>query len=131
MKFMRLLTAFLIMTLAISPALTANCAVACESKNVMSSLIAHSTSIVQPDDMSGMKNCHKKPGANDATGKHQSKSDINHQSCAMGTGCHFAHATPADSVPKYKFFVTSSISFPPFNPSANSADLFPPLKPPA
>lgn len=131
MKLLRLLTSFLIMTLAISPALAANCSVTCASKNVMSGLISNSTSIAHSDDMSGMENCHNKSVANDTAGNHQDKSDTRHQSCTMGVGCHFSQAMPADSPFKYKFSAISTISFPQFEVSANSADLLPPLKPPA
>ena len=102
MKYIRILTVYLIMTLAISPALAANCATSCTSKTVMSTLISSSISTVNPDDMSAMVNCHKDLSAKDATGiypsdNHHDKSDSHHQSCSM-TGSHFSQATPADTL---------------------------------
>ncbi|MEO7343983.1 MAG: hypothetical protein ABIU85_04015 [Methylotenera sp.] len=116
------------MTLAISPALAANCALSCTSKIVMSAL--------SPDDMSTMKNCHeasndKSSTLKDSTRNHTNQSDANHQSCTMGAGCHFSQATPTDSSSKYAFIASTIISFPKFDSNEKSVDLSPPLKPPA
>lgn len=133
MKCIRIITVFLMMTLAISPALAASCALSCTSKIVMSAL--------SPDDMSTMKNCHKassdKSSAlkdstpKDSTRNYTNQSDANHQSCAMGAGCHFSQATPTDSSSKYAFIASTIISFPKFDSNEKSVDLSPPLKPPA
>lgn len=135
MKYIRILTVYLIMTLAISPALAANCATSCTSKTVMSTVISSSIATVNPDDMSAMVNCHKDLSAKDAAsiypadGQHD-KSDSHHQSCSM-TSCHFSQATPADTLFKHVFIAAISVSFPSFNSTEKSVDLSPPLKPPA
>ena len=135
MKYIRILTVYLIMSSAISPALAANCATSCTSKTVMSTLISSSISAINPDDMSAMVNCHKDLSAKEATsiyptdGQHD-KSDSHHQSCSM-TGCHFSQATPADTLFKHVFIAAISVSFPSFDSTEKSIDLSPPLKPPA
>lgn len=119
MKFFRSIAVILILALASSPALAAICATSCVSQAVMSSL--------HPDNMSGMKNCHK-----GTMNKDKTKFDIEHKSCSMSAGCHFTQLTsPIVSSLKYIFIDSTAISFPKFVSSAKSIDLSPPLKPPA
>ena len=135
MKYIRILTVYLIMTLAISPALAANCATSCTSKTVMSSLISSSITTVNPDDMSAMVNCHQDLSDKSAASIHPTdgshdKSESHHQSCSMA-GCHFSQATPADIWFKHVLISAISASFPSFESIEKSIDLYPPLKPPA
>ncbi len=128
MKCIRIITVLLMMTLAVSPALAASCAVSCTSKTVMSAL-SH-------DDMSTMKNCHeasndKSTAQKNSTHNHNNQSDASHQSCTMGAGCHSSQATPTDSSSKCALIASTDISFPRFDSTEKSVDLSPPLKPPA
>jgi hypothetical protein len=63
--------------------------------------------------------------------KEKSKSNIEHKSCSMGAGCNFSQATPIDLSSKFVFIDLTSISFPKFKSSEKSAELSPPIKPPA
>jgi len=79
------------------------------------------------DDMAGMKNCHQ-----GSMNKDKQKPSSEHKSCAMSAGCHFTQVTPPFGTASNAVFIDStSVSFPKFVPSAKSADLSPPLKPPA
>lgn len=131
MKYIRILTVFLMMTLAISPALAANCAATCASKTVMSILS-------QGNDakMATMMHCHenltsKAVANNHHSDNHHDKSDVSHQTCSMGAGCHFAQATPTNTNFKHVFATASIVLFPSFDSTEKSVDLSPPLKPPA
>lgn len=131
MKYIRILTVFLLMTLAISPVLAANCAATCASKTVMSTI-----SNGNDADMSTMMHCHEnltsKPAAdNHHSDSHHDKSDASHKSCPMGVGCHFAQATPTNTNIKHVLVTVSVVSFPSFDSTEKSVDLSPPLKPPA
>lgn len=119
MKFFRAIAMVLVLALASSPALAAICATSCASQAVMS--------MMHPDDMSGMVNCHE-----GSMNKDKNKASTEHKSCAMGAGCHFTQVTPPiDSSSKHAFADSIVISFPRFVPSEKSIDLSPPLKPPA
>jgi hypothetical protein len=78
------------------------------------------------DDMSSMPNCHKA-----SMKKEQSNPNVEHKQCSMGAGCNFSYATPIDLSSKFVLINLASISFPRFNASEKSADLSPPIKPPA
>jgi|LNFM01.1.fsa_nt_gb hypothetical protein len=125
MRTIRAIAVFLILVLASSPALAAICATSCASQTVMSSM--------HLDDMSGMKNCHEVlMNKNKSKADTEHKSNNDHNTCAMGAGCHFTQLTPPiDLSSKYVFTDLTSISFPRFVPSEKSIDLSPPLKPPA
>jgi hypothetical protein len=119
MRFFRSIAAILILALVTTPALAAICATSCASQSILS--------VIQSDDnMSDMINCH-----DSSMKKSQTKSSSEHKPCAMGAGCHFTQATPADTASKYAFTDSTSASFPRFTPSEKSVDLSPPLKPPA
>ncbi|MBC7697046.1 MAG: hypothetical protein H7Z70_01625 [Bacteroidia bacterium] len=127
MKYIRILTVFLMMTLAISPVLAANCAATCASKTVMSTI-----SNGNDADMSTMMHCHKNlTSKTAANNQHHDKSDASHQTCPMGAGCHFAQATPTNTNIKHVLVTASAVSFPSFDSTEKSVDLSPPLKPPA
>ena len=108
----------LILVIAASPALAAVCVTSCATKSIMST--------VNADDMSNMPHCNK--GSMD---KGKLKPAIEHKSCSMGIGCNFSQATPIVFPEKFVHIDLPSISFLSFNASAKSADLSPPLKPPA
>lgn len=119
MKLFRATAMILILALVSSPVLAAVCATSCVSHAVMSS--------IQVDDMAGMKNCHQ-----GSMNKDKDKPSSEHKSCAMSAGCNFTQITPPiDTFSKTVFVDSTSVSFPKFVPSAKSADLSPPLKPPA
>ena len=119
MKHMRIIAIFLIMTLAASPALAVACGISCVStKSVMA---AEKTS-----DMSAMTNCHE-----GSMNKKETQSTTEHKSCTMGAGCHFSQVTPIDSSSHHTLIESATVSFPELASSAKSADLSPPLKPPA
>ncbi len=131
MKYIRILTFFLMMTLAISPVLAANCAATCASKTVMSTI-----SNGNDADMSTMMHCHENLISKDVANNHHSdshhdKSDASHQTCPMGAGCHFAQATPNNTNVKHVLVTASAVSFLSFDSTEKSVDLSPPLKPPA
>lgn len=117
MKALRTIIMILIIVLISSPALASICATSFVAQSVMSSL--------HPDDMSEMKNCHEGPA-------NKNKPSTKHQSCAMGSGCHFTQVTsPTDLSSKSILANSNSISFPRFVSLLKSVDLSPPLKPPA
>lgn len=131
MKYLRILTVFLIMTLAINPVLAANCATTCVSKTVMSTI-----SKGDDADMSTMMHCHenltsKTSANNQHSDSHHDKSDASHQTCPMGAGCHFAQATPTNTNFKNMLVTASAVSFLSFDSTEKSINLSPPLKPPA
>lgn len=117
LRYIRSISVILILAIAISPAFAANCVASCATKSIMTA--------VNTEDMSSMPNCHK------AMEKEKSKLNIEHKSCSMGAGCNFSQATPIDLSSKFVFIDLTSISFPRFNSSEKSADLSPPIKPPA
>lgn len=122
MKYIRVITVLLSMTLAISPALAANCAASYASKTVMSA--------INPDDMSTMANCHEHANDKDATSSHHDKSGT-HQSCPMNAGCHFSPALSTDTSFQHVLVAATTLLFPSFDSTEKSVDLSPPLKPPA
>lgn len=124
MKFIRIITAILILALTTSPTLASMCATNCASESVMSAM--------NPDDMSTMTNCHEGSMSKDASKsntEHQSTAE--HKSCTMGAGCNVAQAVPIDLSSKYALIDSFTVSFPYFYTSEKSVDLSPPLKPPA
>lgn len=119
MKLFRATAMILILALVSSPVVAAICATSCVTHSVMTSIHA--------DDMAGMKNCHQ-----GSMNKDKNKPSSEHKSCAMSAGCNFTQITPPIDIRSNTVFVDSaSVSFPKFVPSAKSADLSPPLKPPA
>ena len=119
MKYLRSIAAVLILVLASSPALAAICAMACASQPASTALHAN--------DMSEMQHCHEGSTSTDT-----SKSSDEHKSCVMGAACHFTQVlSPFDSLSRYVFADSTSVSFPKFVPFEKSIDLSPPLKPPA
>ena len=108
----------LILVIAASPAFAAVCATSCATKSIMST--------VNADDMSNMPNCHQ--GFKE---KGKSKPNIEHKSCPMGAGCNFSQVTPITLPAQFVHIDLPSSLFLPFDSSAKSADLTPPLKPPA
>jgi len=105
--------------LATSPVLAAICATSCVSHSVISSM--------QSDVMAHMKNCHESKMSKDK----QQKYSHDHKPCSIGAGCQYTQVTPIESSAKYVFAALPAVSFPSFTPSEKSADLSPPLKPPA
>jgi hypothetical protein len=118
LRYIRSISVILILAIATSPAFAANCVTSCATKSIMTS--------ISTGEMSNMPNCHKGSMDNE-----KSKSNIEHKSCSMGAGCNFSQAAPIDLSSKIVFIDLTSISFLQFNFSEKSADLSPPLKPPA
>lgn len=116
-RYIRSIAVILIIAIATSPAFAANCVASCATKSIMTA--------VNTDDMSSMPNCHK------AMKQEKSKLNIEHKSCSMGAGCNFSQATPIDLSSKFVFIGLTTTTFPIFNSSEKSADLSPPIKPPA
>jgi hypothetical protein len=77
--------------------------------------------------MAHMKNCHESKMSKDK----QQKYSHDHKPCSIGAGCQYTQVTPIESSAKYVFAALPAVSFPSFTPSEKSADLSPPLKPPA
>ncbi|HEY0267911.1 MAG TPA: hypothetical protein VGC12_01625 [Methyloradius sp.] len=120
-KFTCHIIAFLILALTAAPALAAVCSMTCMPQIAQDS--------VANDQMSmGDMHCDECP-------KSTQNSDQDHQSpghtgCSMA-GCHFAQSVPFTDLPKV-FTANSSYLAPIyFNSLGTSADLSPPLKPPA
>ncbi len=119
MKMVRLIAMFLVLVLASSPTLAAICATSCAMQSASAALHA--------DDMSEMQHCHES-----SKDKHSKQSSTEHQSCAMGAGCHYTQViSEFDSLSKYVLADLGSASLPKFVPFEKSIDLSPPLKPPA
>lgn len=118
LRYIRSVSFMLILVIAASPAFAAVCATSCATKSIIST--------VNADDMSNMPNCHKV-----SMEKGKPKPNIEHKSCSMGAGCTFPQAAPIALPTKLVHIDLSSTSFLSFNSSAKSADLSPPLKPPA
>ena len=117
-RYFRLISVLMILAIATSPALAANCVTSCASKLFMTA--------VNDVDMSNMPNCH-----NDTMKKDQFLPNIGHKSCSMGTGCNFSQAIPIDLSSKFTLNNLTSASFTTFKSTEKSADLLPPVKPPA
>ncbi len=123
LRYIRLVSFLLILVIAASPAFAAVCATSCATKSIMST--------VNADDMSNMPNCHqvsKEKGKSTPNIEHP---NIEHKSCSMGAGCNFSQATPIALPAKFVHIDLPSSLFLSFDSSAKSADLTPPLKPPA
>ena len=127
MKYIRVLTAFLTMTLGISPVLAANCATTCASKVVMSTMFNANVA-----DMPTIMHCHENlTSKTAANNQHRDQSDASHQTCPMGAGCYFVQATPVSTNFKYMFATASAVLFPSVDSIEKSVYLSPPQKPPA
>jgi hypothetical protein len=119
MNLFRSIAVMLILVLASTPTLAAICATSCASESAMVSLSS--------SDLSEMQHCHE-----DSKGKHTNKPSTEHNSCVMGTTCHFTQViSEFDSLTKFVFADLTRESFPKFVPQEKSIDLSPPLKPPA
>lgn len=121
MKFTRLVITLLILTLASGPTFASLCATTCAS---------HTTEVNAANDqadMSGMSSghCHESEPKSNQDQKHSGD-----MGCVMA-GCHFAQTVlPGDLI---KTVIADFTDVTPiyFNPLGISADLSPPLKPPA
>lgn len=111
----RLISVILILAIATGSALAANCVTSYISKSFMTTA-----------EMSNMPNCHM-----GSMKKEHSTPNVDHKPCSMGAGCNFSQATPVDLSSKITLNDSTSISFSSFNPTEKSADLSPPIKPPA
>jgi hypothetical protein len=115
MKFSRILALALILVLASSQALAAACSTSCQMSNI--GIQATSVEIADSD------HCHHQKPAQD---QHQEQ----HKTCAMA-GCHVSQAAPLGLLATYSTPHFSNTTLPHFVPLAVSADLSPPIKPPA
>lgn len=126
MKRIKLIIVFLIMILAISPVLAANCVTLCAAQSMIN--MASSQSMTS--------HCHKSNMlANEVKSSmpipDMDHSGSSHKSCTMGAGCHFAQVTPLDVSLKFTLIDNAVVFSSSIPPAKKSADLFPPLKPPA
>jgi hypothetical protein len=117
MKFSRILALALILVLASSQALAAACSTSC----LMSNIETQATSAEMADMDSD--HCHHQKPAQD---QHQEQ----HKTCTMA-GCHASQAAPLGLLATYTTPHFSNTTLPHFVPLAVSADLSPPIKPPA
>lgn len=139
MKFYKIISALLVCILTVSPALAAVCATSCVA--VGATISAHKQSSEHCRMMVGM-NKHKslsKPSLqqvsfNDntqsATHKRIHDQSTSHAGCGM-LGCNTIQALPLLSVLKVHFFEPNPIVLTSHHTFGISADLLPPIKPPA
>lgn len=137
MKFMRAMTTLLILILATTPVLASACALACamnDSGAMNHSSMAQQENMAQQAQlaMSSMEAGHcehmqASPTSHDAS---QDETPAQHNHCAMA-GCHFSTAATAGLGNPY--FIVHGPDQQPlhFSSFARSAELPPPIKPPA
>jgi len=118
MKVFRYIIIYLIIALACSPAFAYYCATDCAAdlivngNNIDSIAISHTFSLVETPS--------------------ESESTSDALPCAMGVACcHLFQATPASSTTEPLALDTSNVFPHRYIPSGKSAELSPPLKPPA
>ncbi|HEX5538265.1 MAG TPA: hypothetical protein VFX01_00625 [Methylophilaceae bacterium] len=124
MKLARLLAIVLILVLSSSPAMAAMCAAKCAGGALMSAL--H-----EPDSAAGntaTAHCEHMQDAHDKSTQHQQHAA--HKSCSMA-GCHFSVAVPLLPPAQFAAVQFDNSALPYFGPFAVSAELPPPIKPPA
>ncbi|HZV99034.1 MAG TPA: hypothetical protein VFF74_08605 [Methylophilaceae bacterium] len=117
MKFTRIIALALILVLASSQALAAACSTSC-----LTSIIGAQAVSTEMADMDADPCHHQQPAPN----QHQDQ----HKTCTMA-GCHFSQTAPAGLLATYGTPYFSNTTLPHFVPLALSADLSPPIKPPA
>lgn len=110
MKLTRLLAFALMLLIATTPAVAAVCALQCAGEEVQAAMM----------DMPG---CHEHEQNTD-------QSDQQHKHCNMA-GCHFSPVALPDMKSQHDFLFPAESSFLRYHPSAFSAELAPPIKPPA
>lgn len=121
MKFIRIIAALLIMVMATTPAMAAVCAIQCAD---MGAGMA-AADVMMNKVMMDMPDCHEHSSAPDTD-----KTSHNYKSCNMA-GCHIVQMTPLLDRDKPIFAVATDTAFPRADSQAISADLSPPIKPPA
>lgn len=119
MGITRIAAMVLILVLTSGQALAAACATTCAMPGTQMDLSMGDM------DMEGMdmENCHQAKPAKDDHSK-------SHQTCHMA-GCHLAQAAPFESALSNHFPALADSQLPHIYPSARSAELAPPIKPPA
>ena len=117
MNLKQLLTTVLVLMLAISPAMAAYCDASCSLGQLMPDA-AHTSSV-------DMADCHQHLDQQPA----ENTTDF-HDDCGM-TGCHTASSAIFFQADAYPPVYDSSTLHSRFIPTALSADLPPPIKPPA
>lgn len=120
MKFIRIIATLLIMLMATTPAMAAVCAIQCADRgaDMRADMAAAKAMMDMPD-------CHGHSPAPDTD-----NTSHNFKSCNMA-GCHIVHVTPLLDRDKPVFAVATETAFPRTDSQAISADLSPPIKPPA
>jgi hypothetical protein len=121
MKRFRIFTAVLMLLLAATPAMAAFCAIQCADYGAPVPASMHG--------MEAMADCHDHAAAPDAGPDQADQADQNHSPCNMA-GCHFSQQVPLAS-PFTQLPDGVAIAIPRLDSQAFSADLSPPLKPPA
>lgn len=121
MKFIRIIAALLIMVMATTPAMAAVCAIQCAD---MGADMA-AAKVMMDKAMMDMPDCHEHSPVPDTD-----QASHNHKSCNMA-GCHIVQVTPLLDRDKPVFAVVTDTAFQQADSQAISADLSPPIKPPA
>lgn len=125
MKFTRIIALALILVLASSQALAAACSTSC-----LTSIIGAQAVSTEMADMAADHCHHQQPAPNQHQSQHQDQHQDQHKTCTMA-GCHFSQTAPAGTLATYATPYFSNTTLPHFVPLALSADLSPPIKPPA
>ncbi len=121
MKRFRIFTAVLMLLLAATPAMAAVCAIQCADYGAPAPASMHG--------MEAMADCHDHAAAPAANPDQADQADQNHSPCNMA-GCHFSQQVPLAS-PFTNLPDGVAVAIPRLDSQAFSADLSPPLKPPA
>lgn len=125
MKFIRTIAALLIMVMATTPAMAAACAIQCADMSADMSADRAAAKVMVNKVMMEMPDCHEQPSVPDTD-----QTSHNHNSCDMA-GCHIVQMAPLLDLDKPVFSVVADTAFPRADSQVISADLSPPIKPPA
>ena len=137
MKFSKIIAVLLVCILAISPALAAVCATSCAATETKTSIKPSNEHCRMMAVMNQHENANKQSLqklALQADTQHHPQNNPhktnNHASCGMA-GCNTAQILPLLSAEKVYFAQASSVVLTSYNNFGISADISPPIKPPA
>jgi len=123
-KFSRQIIVLLMLALGLGPALAAACTTSCMTQSM------HNTQTNVSNDQMLMADMHCDDCPKATPSSDQDHQSPSHNGCSMA-GCHFAQTLPFSHSPKAYIADFSYLAPIYFNPLGISADLSPPLKPPA
>lgn len=121
MKTFRLITFFLILSVAFAPAISAACSITCSSGELSGGIVDAEALAESSHSSVAADHCH-----HDSSSHHEPS----HKNCNMA-GCHFVQSVALNETSGNPFHHAADAVRWHFDTFAVSADLSPPIKPPA